>query len=254
MATAGADLQCIACHAGEDHRVRGRGADLSGTDFPAKPLSCSTAECHGETPHGIKVLDKHTERVSCTVCHIRAFAKSDPTDMVRDWSKPFHIVEGNKYSATITKELNVTPAYAWYNGKTRLQKMGERIEKQDDGTVGIMTPVASRKDKDAKIYAFKLHRAVLPVLDDKQWIIPLAVEEFFGNGDIDQAVREAAQVAYGIENPKYSWVKSVRYMGLFHEVQPAAQALQCLDCHSPHGRLDWKALGYRGDPLDKVID
>jgi hypothetical protein len=34
MATDGADFQCIACHGAEDHRVRGRGTDLSGNDSP----------------------------------------------------------------------------------------------------------------------------------------------------------------------------------------------------------------------------
>ena len=41
----------------------------------------------------------------------------------------------------------------------------------------------------------------------------------------------------------------LRYMGLFHEIPPAEDALQCLDCHSPDGRMDWQALGYDGDPL-----
>lgn len=250
MAKNGTDMQCVTCHAGADHRVRGRGTDLSGTDAPGNPLSCSQAECHGETPHRVPVLDRHTRRVSCTVCHIPEFAKSDSTDMLRDWSRPFHVTAGNKYSATITRELNVKPVYAWYDGRTRLQKMGEPVRRRDDGTVGIMTPVASRQDPDARIFAFKLHRAVLPVLADRQWIIPLAVEEFFADGDIDRAVRRAAEVAYGLPDAKYTWINSVRYMGLFHEVQPAARALQCLDCHSPRGRLDWKGLGYDGDPLE----
>jgi hypothetical protein len=252
MATNGNDMHCIDCHAGEDHRVRGRGADLAGTDLPARPLTCSTTECHGDAPHSIPVLDRHTARVSCPVCHVPVFAKSDSTDMRRDWSRPFYLPEGNKYSATITKGLNVRPVYAWFNGKTRLQMMGEPIHPLDDGTVGIMTPVAKRKDKDARIFAFKLHRAVLPLLADKNWIIPLAVEEFFADGDIDQAVRGASKVVYDIDDPEYTWINSVRYMGIFHEVQPASEALQCLDCHSPGGRLDWKALGYDRDPLDRA--
>jgi hypothetical protein len=250
MGKNGRNMQCVDCHAGADHRVRGRGADLSGTDYPAKPLSCAASDCHGESPHKVPILDRHTKRVSCTVCHIREFAKTDSTDMRRDWSKPFHIVDGNKYSATITKQLNVTPVYAWYDGRTHLQMMGEPIERRSDGTVGIMTPVASHRDKSAKIYAFKLHRAVLPVLKGKDWVIPIAVEEFFGDGNIDKAVRGAAKVTYGLEDPEYRWVNTVRYMGIFHEVQPAARAVQCLECHSPGGRLDWKALGYKGDPLE----
>ena len=37
-------------------------------------------------------------------------------------------------------------------------------------------------------------------------------------------------------------------MGLFHEVGPKDQALKCNACHMGGSRLDWKALGYPGDP------
>ena len=33
-------------------------------------------------------------------------------------------------------------------------------------------------------------------------------------------------------------------------VQPKEQALQCEACHGENGRLDWKALGYPGDPME----
>jgi hypothetical protein len=33
-------------------------------------------------------------------------------------------------------------------------------------------------------------------------------------------------------------------------VAPAEEALQCTECHSDNGRLDWEALGYPGDPLN----
>jgi hypothetical protein len=48
-------------------------------------------------------------------------------------------------------------------------------------------------------------------------------------------------------------VDTVRYMGIFHEVEPAKNALRCLDCHSEGGRIDWQALGYEGDPLLSAI-
>ena len=34
-------------------------------------------------------------------------------------------------------------------------------------------------------------------------------------------------------------------------VVPKRQALKCLACHGEKGRLDWKALGYPGDPSEK---
>lgn len=265
MGKNGADLQCVTCHASGNHRVRGRGADLAATDAPGDHLSCADAACHGEAPHAAPALNKHVTRVSCTTCHIPSFAKSDPTDMARDWSRPVRNEQADKYSATIVLEMDVRPVYAWFNGKTRAQLMGEPVSRQADGTVEIMMPQGGRRDRDARIHPFKLHRGVLPVLADKQWLVPIAVDEFFADGDIDNAVRKGAVAAYATALPTansrkapgaelaYEWVPIVRYMGLNHEVAPRERALQCLDCHSPSGRLDWQALGYKRDPLDEAF-
>ena len=252
MATEGNNMACVDCHAGDDHRVRGRGTDLSGTDEPDNMLFCTS--CHDEKPHNVPALDFHTKKVYCTVCHITEFAKSDATDMKRDWSTPKRHEEANKYSATITFGRNVVPVYTWFNGETRIQKMGEKVEYNDDGIVTIMEPQGNRKDNKARIHAFKLHEGVLPVLKKEQWLIPLAVDEFFIDGDIDKAVREGCANAYGNHHPDYEWVQSIRYMGLFHEVRPADKALQCLDCHSDGGRLNWKELGYKKDPILNAFD
>jgi hypothetical protein len=34
-----------------------------------------------------------------------------------------------------------------------------------------------------------------------------------------------------------------------HEVSPKEEALQCGECHMESNRMDWKALGYKGDPM-----
>jgi len=252
MAKEGNNMSCVECHGGQNHRMRGRGADLAGTDNPDEMLSCM--DCHDAQPHGVQALDFHTKKLYCTVCHIPEFARSDATDMSRDWSTPKRHEEANKYSATIIMEKNVQPVYAWYNGNTRLMKMGDKVKRNKDGTVTIMEPQGKRKDKHSKLHAFKLHKGVLPILDKEKWLIPIAVEEFFADGDIDKAVLEGAEAAYGLHHPKYSWVKTLRYMGIYHEVQPAANALVCLDCHQENGRMDWKALGYKEDPMLKHMD
>lgn len=252
MGTDGQDMACAECHGDADHRMRGRGADLSGTDNPGNPLFCTS--CHDAQPHGLLALDSHTDKLDCTVCHIPDFARTDATDMVRDWSVPKYHPEADKYSATITFGRNVTPVYAWFNGNSRLTKMGEKIRRDDDGSVPVMVPEGSRKDKKSKLYAFKLHQAKVPILKKEQWLIPIAVDEFFVDGDMPKAVREGAEVAYGLHDPDYEWVETTRYMGIFHGVRPADQALQCLDCHSEDGRMDWKALGYGEDPLLSGMD
>ncbi|MBU1675432.1 hypothetical protein KKA85_06580, partial [bacterium] len=246
MGADGGDMACADCHAGEDHRVRGRGADLSGTDAPGPRLSCE--ECHEAAPHGTKVLDHHATRIACAACHIPTFARTDPTDMSRDWSTPVYHEDADKYSATIVFESDVTPAYAWWNGRTRHQLMGEAVKVQQDGTVHMMSPEGSQKDKQARIHPFKLHRGCLPVLADRRWLVPIGVEEFFADGDMDKAVHEGGHHQYGLEDFAYDWVDTRRWMGIFHGVVPKERALACLDCHVEGGRMDWVALGYREDP------
>jgi hypothetical protein len=173
--------------------------------------------------------------------------------MYRDWSAPVFKEDKGKYSATIRLEKNVVPVYAWFNGRSRMQLLEEQVARQADGSVGIVVPEGSRADPGSRIHAFKLHRGKLPVLAERQWLVPIVVEQFFADGNIDHAVREAAALTYGVKDTAFAWVDTIRYMGLFHEVQPKGEALECLDCHRPEGRLDWAALGYDGDPLEKRL-
>jgi hypothetical protein len=48
---------------------------------------------------------------------------------------------------------------------------------------------------------------------------------------------------------KYGFVQTKMYWRINHMVVPKASALTCDNCHSEKGRLDWKALGYTGDPM-----
>ena len=249
MATEGKNMQCTSCHKGRDHRVPGRGTDLSATDLKDVPLSCSTSECHASPPHKNKILNTHAETVNCTVCHIPKFARDEPTDMFRDWSTPAYVKDKDKYAATIRLEQNVTPSYAWFNGYTRSLLPGQVPFRLPDGSAGIMLPQGSRDDPKAKIFAFKVHKGRLPMLEDKGWIVPITVEHFFANGEIDPAVKSAAKTLYGLSDIKYTWTDTTRYMGIFHGVQPKEKALKCMDCHGKDSRMDWISLGYKGNPM-----
>lgn len=252
MASDGKDMWCVDCHEGEAHRVRGRGVDLAGTDSPDQPLSCE-GDCHSVTPHQVAAIDLHTQRVDCTTCHIPTFAKDEPTDMFRDWSDISYSDEKGKFVYKVILEKDVVPSYAWFNGKSRVQIPGVPVDRDDSNAVIVVTPEGSRQDPDAKIFAFKVHRGRLPVLDDKQWLVPIATEEFYAHGDIDKAVREAAESFYQLDEISYTWTDTIRYMGIYHEVVPAEDALGCLDCHRPGGRMDWQALGYDQDPLEETV-
>ncbi|MGH9873287.1 MAG: hypothetical protein ACRD9S_12600 [Pyrinomonadaceae bacterium] len=249
MATTGKNMLCVTCHAGDDHRVRGRGADLTGNEMPNNPLSCDSGSCHGSAPHKSTVLNRHAKRVNCSTCHIPSFAREEPTDMMRDWSTAVYDQETDRYTAKITLQKDVIPVYAWFNGVTRAQLAGEPAQRMPDGSVGMMVPQGSRDDPKAKIFAFKVHRARLPLLAGRNWIVPITVEHFFMNGKIDPAVKLAAKEMYGVDDAQYTWTDTTRYLGIFHGVQPAAKALRCADCHGAQGRIDWKSLGYPGNPV-----
>ena len=250
MSPDGGNLQCVDCHAGSDHRVRGRGVDLAGSDSPGNPLSCADGSCHTATPHAQPIINRHARRVDCTVCHIPTFAKDEATDVARDWSTPVYDAEADKYSATITLASDVEPVIAWSNGTTWAQLLGQPVAPRADGTVAMMLPQGTRSDPTAKLHAFKLHRGKLPLLSEPKWVVPIVVERFFADGDIDRAVRQAAEETYGLHDASFTWVDTIRYMGIYHEVVPADQALGCLDCHGDNGRLDWAGLGYERDPLE----
>jgi len=247
MGVDGEDMRCIDCHAGENHRVKGRGVDLSASDSPDK-LSCDGA-CHGSAPHQSARLNKHAQRVYCATCHIPTFARSEPTDMRRDWSETHYSDEKGKYVYQVTLESDVVPIYAWFNGKSWVQQPGEPVRRNERREVTMVLPEGSIEDPQAKIFPFKLHRAVLPILSDKEWLLPIATEEVYYDGDVDAAVRHAGKYYYGLDDIKYEWTDTVRYMGIFHEVVPKEKALSCRDCHSTRGRMPWKALGYDGDPM-----
>jgi hypothetical protein len=232
--------------------MRGRGVDLMGSDYAGEPLSCGNGECHDAEPHSKELLNRHVRRIDCTVCHIPTFAKADATDMVRDWSTPAYDEEKDKHTATITMGKDLEPEIAWYNGTVWAQLPGEAVT-TDNGVVPMIRPQGSRNDPASRLFAFKVHRGRMPVLTEDRWLLPINVEEFFADGDLDKAVREAAHVMYGLEDIDFEWVDVERYMGIFHGVEPAETALRCLDCHGADSRLDWAGLGYEEDPLAAAL-
>jgi hypothetical protein len=250
MSSDGPDLTCIDCHtSGEhSHRVIGRGVDLAATDKPDSRLDCAGA-CHSDHSHKRSRINKHMDRVACVSCHIPEFARDTATDMRRDWSDVHFNEEKGKFTYSLTLEKNVKPHYAWFNGKSWIQVPGQEVRRNAAGEVTMALPEGSREDENARIYPFKLHRGVLPVLNEQQWISPITTEELYHHGNPDKAVTDGAKNFYGIEDASFTWTDTVRYMGIFHGMPPADQALTCRDCHAADGRMDWEALGYDKNPM-----
>jgi hypothetical protein len=244
----GQDMWCIDCHIDDEHthRVIGRGVDLAATDRPDRELSCA-GECHQDVAHDDPDIDKHG-RLTCPTCHIPEFARDDATDMFRDWSDINFDEKKGKYMYTQELEYDVEPVYAWFNGRSFAQVPGKPVQRNADGKITMILPQGDRNDPTAKIAPFKLHRGVLPVLKEQQWIAPVTTEELYHHGDAGKAVRDGVKNLYGLENVDFTWEETIRYMGIYHAVPPEEDALKCRDCHSAGGRMDWQALGYDADP------
>ena len=59
---------------------------------------------------------------------------------------------------------------------------------------------------------------------------------------------KAAKLDY---SGKFAFVDTSMVWKVNHMVTPKAKALGCTDCHSDNGRMKWKELGYKQDPMKK---
>ncbi len=244
----GSGMQCIQCHRFKGHRIEGAGTQMSGMDRPdGERPQCE--RCHAAAPHKAAQLNRHTAAVACTTCHIPSFARKDPTDMRRDWSRAEEVKGEGRFEPHIEFATNVKPVYAWWNGRGAVALLGEPVKPAANGKVAMYVPQGSRGDARAKISPFKVHTGKLPIETASGLMIPVAVGPTFRGGNTMASALAGAKAFLGKEltAQQVSYVEVERYMGLFHEVVPKAHALACKDCHGG-GRLDWKALGYEGDP------
>ncbi|MEW6657674.1 MAG: cytochrome c3 family protein [Thermodesulfobacteriota bacterium] len=224
MSSAGANLTCVSCHKTQAHRIAGKGNDLRVADSPAK-VSCTN--CHGALPHARinEDLDKHREKVDCTVCHIPNYAKGVVTEINRD--NEFPELLAGKYEGKRTLGANLVPQILKYDGKSFFYKFNTvmSVEAPDGNFLmaGPYSVVPGAKLNNPKYYPFKVHTARMAV-DRENRIIPLNAQTFWSTGDIDGQISKFVDVS--------------RYLGLYHQVAPKAQAYgACVQCHKngiPH--------------------
>jgi len=248
----GSGMECIDCHKGKDHRILGRGADIVSSDRVGDKLECSS--CHGKKMHPMDILNKHTERVACVTCHIPEFAREVETDMLRDWRKLVLNEENGKYEPEIEFQKNVKPVYKWWNGKTITSSiLGEPV-KLLNGKIQIMVPDGSIEDQRSKIYPFKYHKAYMPIEEETNFMLPIKCVDAFTTGDILKAINSGTEQYFNRKPKKFRWFETERYMGIFHSIPPKEKALGCFDCHGKGGNFDFKSLGYKDDPLKKLLE
>jgi hypothetical protein len=148
-------------------------------------------------------------------------------------------------------EKDVRPVYLWFDGNVDRVLMGQKIDPSK--VVHLNYPQGQRDKKGAQITPFKLMRGRQPY-DSGNNVI--AVPHLFGKGGYWQTYNWGTSIASGMKlaglsySGKYDWVETDMHWKVNHMVVPKAQVLGCDSCHGAKGRMDWKALGYRGDPRE----
>ncbi len=261
MGADGLNFSCQECHSTESHQIKGNAMAVS----PKGKNHLNCTECHDAEPHQESLINNHAARVACQTCHIPEIAKEMPTKMSWDWSTAGDTVVDpplddygmptyNKKKGSFIWKKNLVPAYAWYNGTAGGSHLGDKI---DPTTVTRLSfPKGDINDKTAKIYPFKVHTGK-QIYDAKlnHLLTPKVYGEkndpdaYWVNFDWNKAATAGAK-ASGIEySGEYGFAPTEMYWRINHMVVPADQALDCLDCHGDSGRMDWKGLGYSGDPM-----
>jgi octaheme c-type cytochrome (tetrathionate reductase family) len=245
------NFQCIDCHRTRKHDISGRMISVSVMDT----IGVQCTDCHSSTPHLSDRLNAHYRSVACQSCHIPVVAKKEPTKIAWDWStagKDIPAADPHRYlkiKGSFLYARNLVPEYYWFNGNSARYIKGDRIEPRQ--TTHINYPLGSIEDPTAKIWPFKVHRAKQPYdIKHRYLLIPQTVGKggYWSEFDWRKAV-ELAGPYTGLEfSGELGFAETDMFWVLSHMVSPKERALQCTDCHGETGRMNWKDLGYEGDP------
>lgn len=242
---------CVDCHKTDDHQIMGRSISVSVDD--KNQLACT--DCHQGTIHTDERINTHTDALACQTCHIPLGAVQEPTKMTWDWSTAGQDLGDDphtylKIKGSFHYESGIVPEYAWFDGTVDRYLMGDVF---DPTQVLDMNPIHGNiDDPDSLIYPFKVHRGKQPYDTVFNYLLqPQTAGEggYWTTFDWQSSLERGAELSglpfsgsYGFAETRMNWVLS-------HMVAPKEQALQCTDCHSEGGRMDWEALGYEGDPM-----
>lgn len=263
------NFTCQTCHSTSGHKISGRyngkkaflddQLDMGRHDRLGNNVSCES--CHSNTPHNERQLDNHTSKVACTSCHIGEMARGPyPTKLSWDWSTAGKLKDGKPYSedieidgihvhqymskkGTFTWGRNVVPEYRWYKGEL-LQKSLPDVIDPSQAPIDINPPTGSYDDPDAKIWPFKIHRGKQPYDTENNTILPIYLVGKKGSGalwsdfDWNKALAAGAELNEMEFSGQFDFIESNGYWPIKHMVAPAANAVECEQCHARGGRLE----------------
>jgi octaheme c-type cytochrome (tetrathionate reductase family) len=246
------DMQCVDCHRTRQHHIRGRAMSVS-TDN-ANLVHCT--DCHAAEPHTEVRLNMHTDRVACQTCHIPHMAADTGTKLSWDWSQAgqdLDITDTHRYlkiKGRFTWAKKVPPEYHWYNETSTRYITGDRID--PTRPTQMTGPQGDRNDPAARLWPFKIHRGKQPYdTVNNYFLVPNVHGDkgFWTAFEWEPALRLGSEITGLPYSGLHDFAPTEMYFPLSHMVTSPNEALKCRDCHGERGRLNWRALGYDGDPL-----
>ena len=270
MDATGLDFTCGTCHKTSSHEIPGSrytpvgkdkdGAHLRGKEDKSNPATCQS--CHGQTPHkdgGMAAkLNHHTDKVACQTCHIPAIARGGiATKMTWDWStagkltpegKPIikkdekgRVIYDSK-KGDFTLGENVTPEYAWFNGKVTYTLLGDKIDK-NEGVTHINKMGGSASDGQSLIWPMKVFRGSQPYdVENKTLVTPHTAGNddtaYWKNFGWEKAIDTGMKASGTPFSGKVDFIKTDMSWPITHMVAPKEKAVACNECHAKGGRLD----------------
>jgi octaheme c-type cytochrome (tetrathionate reductase family) len=255
----GAGMLCVDCHKAKEHKISGASSQMAHYDAR---VYCTDCHSGAKTPHknskNKAILDVHAASVACQTCHIPMLSRAQATKTSWYWSdvgknlkadEQFDQETFQNRKGSFTWNMNFMPTYAWYNGTIERYMVGDKIK--DPKKVVVMTgPVGDIKDKTAKIYPYKTHLGSQPMDSVHKYLSTFQqYQSLWVHFNWEKALKDGAQGEGLPYSGKHQFVKTIAYISAQHQVAPKEDALQCGDCHMGSKRMDWKALGYKGDPM-----
>lgn len=247
-------LNCQDCHRTEAHNISGQSVF---TATYSERVTCR--DCHGES-HAKAVqkdaLNRHLRTLACETCHLPVYARDVATQMSWDWSSAGKsIVSTESYDresyskdhGLFTWGKDVNPTYAWFNGTIRRYLKGQKLE--GTSPYVLNRPLGDLADPRALIYPFKRHSGRQPMDSKFRYLLtPNTFKGYWEHYDWQRALKDGVAGSGLAYSGAFEFVDTVEYSGLHHMIPPKANALKCGDCHDGGKRLDWRELGYAGDP------
>lgn len=255
----GAGLACQDCHKTVDHKIAGASSMMAHYESHVECAAChSGAKAPHQKSKNSVILSRHLASVACQTCHIPRISRGQATKVSWRWSDVGKDIEPKeefdqetfmKKKGSFRWNKDFVPVYAWYNGQIERYMLGDKI-KDATKPVVITKPVGDIRDRNAKIYPYKFFEGDQPMDSKFKYLNTFQqYESLWKHFDWDKALKDGAQDLGLPYSGKFQFVKTAAWLSAPHEVAPKEDALQCGECHMGSKRLDWKALGYKGDPM-----